>query len=474
VVTITKMKNINDFFKLEHDFFAEKKDNELFKIWPYLRIYFGEQVTLNNTPGENNSKGVVKKGLQYFFYGFKNLFRSYDSIAFISSNQRKKIDGYQVHPFELLPKQDLDKCLFIELPVPTHENIQKLKHKYITSRYFFLLFELIIVKILQLTTKRNTQLFDELNTHFSTKINGHYLENRLNASYLIGKLMFSIWKPKIIYCTVPYTLMGYIKAAKEKKITVVELQHGFVGETHRAYVNRLNFDKSLYPDYFLCWGSYEQEILSSHQCNYLEKERILPVGHFYLDYLKNNEVKQIITKRKKYSAYKVLIAVSLQDPLEHIILPFIIEVAQNRSDCGFLLLPRSKPHDYYKKYNLPNNVILDSSISTYDGIIISDIHTTVWSTTAFEALYFEKPTILINEDNLASNFFESILSSKNGVFYASSQAEFIEYIEIGMNVSLPTVSTFFLELRFIESLSEAIQKIIYTRDLLLQKNKTIP
>jgi hypothetical protein len=462
------MRSIDDFFRFEKNFFQKKGTNKIYEIWPFLRIYFGEQFILDNQPGETNSKMVLKKGLTSFFYGIKNLFKNYEYIAFISSNQRKNIDGYQIHPFELLPKQYLDKCLFIELPVPKHEVKEKIRHKYIISRYFLLFFEMLIIFFLKLTTNKQIKLIDELNNHFSTTINVYYLEIRFKASFLIGKVICKIWNPKVIFCTVPYSLMGYIKAAKEKNIIIIELQHGFVGETHRAYVNQLNFDKNLYPDYFFSWGDYEQNILSSNKCNYLEKERIFPVGHFYLDYLKKNEIRQISIKRNKYSTYEVLIAVSLQDPLEHIILPFIIEVAQNRSNVGFLLLPRSKPHEYYKKYNLPNNVISDSSISTYEGIIISDIHTTVRSTTAFEAIYFEKPNILMNDNNQSFNSFGNILGDKNGVFYASSPAEFIEYIEIVMNVSSPLECTFFIEDRFIDSLSEAMIKIINKGDLLQQ------
>lgn len=454
------MRSIKDFFALEKTFLTSCLDFQDRRTWSYLRIFIGEKFILNNIPGEKNQKGVIKRGVQNFFWGFTFLFKRNVNIAFVSSNQRKLMNGKMVHPLDLLPKDELENLLFIELPIETHISKDLLLNKRAISRYLFLAIEGVTLQFLKLFSNRNLKDDKLISEHFNVHIDSQYYANRLQANYITGKVILKWFKPKKIFCLVPYTIMGIVKASKEKNIPVIEFQHGYAGNSHRAYVRNLVGSDEYYPDYFCSWGIYEKDMLSSNTCNYIDKEKVASLGHFYLDYLKSEEGN--ILNRNKHKVYKTnfkyLVAVSLQDPLEDVYIDFISLAAQINNEIAFLMLPRSKPALYYKQFNLPSNVFFDNDISTYEGIILADIHSTIWSTTAFEALFFKKRNVLINPNNLSKNTFGNTLSESTNTQFAESPTKYISYIiEKPQRAGTIDSSNYFFKPNFEQNLKEWIE-----------------
>lgn len=424
------MRSIKDFFDLEKNFLTSYPSFQDRLNWPYLRIFIGEKFILNNKPGERNQKGALIRGFKNFFWGFKYLFKRNVNIAFVSSNQRKLMNGKMIHPLDLLPKDELENLLFIELPIETHPSKDLLLNKRVISRYLFLAIEGLVLQIFKLFSNRNLKEDKLISEHFKVNIDSQYYTNRLQANYIAGKIILKWFKPQKVLCLVPYTIMGIVKASKEMNIPVIEFQHGYAGNSHRAYVRNLGGSDEFYPDYFCSWGIYEKDMLSSNACNYIDKEKVVALGHFYLDYLKSEE--DNILNRNNHKVYKTkfkyLVAVSLQDPLENIFIDFIRSAAQINNEVAFLILPRSKSQSYYQQFNLPSNVFVDNEISTYEGIILADIHSTIWSTTAFEALFFKKRNVLINPNNLSKNTFGNTLSESTNTQFAESPEQYVSYI----------------------------------------------
>jgi hypothetical protein len=394
-------------------------------LWAYFRVYYAETLVLKKEAGVKVKRGMVRTLIKDVFYGNPlRIFRKPRFLAFIASDQRKEIDGEFVHPLDLLPKSITQDLLMVELPYNRKSKISKVPSRFVLSAYVLILLETLVGFFIPKRKFTHLFAYDTIELLLGASISRVSQARRFYSCYWLTKIMLKLWnRPEMVFCCAPYPFMGRIVALKEAGIPIIEIQHGCVSSSHRAYNVPRNYGRKFYPDYFLSWGDYEKHFFSNKDNFYLaEGETVLPVGNFYIDYLlKNTSSYKRELIRSSMGNENTLVAVSLQDPLEDYLMPFILEAARYDNSFSFLLLPRAKSHQFYREtYDLPGNVFLEEKINTYQGIIAADFHTTIWSTTAIEAVVLGKTNVLVDLNGMATGVIGELLDKDRNTFYAET------------------------------------------------------
>jgi hypothetical protein len=386
----------------------EKYKNILENIeeWVYLRVALGHKLKNCNEKvvlKENKNSKLKKllnnfKKLKNIFYGFKNWFGKYDYICFSDSGERKVIDNiYKDKISDDIIDRMNSNILLIELPNSTHYKNTYTKH--IVSQSLLDIITFIYKKIF---LKFNIENKDIDNILIKEEISFDYknIIRKIKAEIKIYKILFSVYKPKAIFINCAYCRFGVVKAARDEGIDVIELQHGVITNSHYGYVSNIKVDNNYLPTKLLSFGLNEINME-----NLLIKE-IIPIGSYYLNYLKVN-FKPDKKLKSKIDNYKYVIGVSLQDQDWEYngVLSFINNVASKNKEILYIIIPRKRRDGIMKS----ENIIVYEKLNCYDIILHCNIHVTLYSSCALEAPTLGIPNILININNFASLYYDKIL-----------------------------------------------------------------
>ncbi len=377
------------------------------QLWPYLRVYlsysiFGKEKT-------NANKKVIGNAVKNLFYGFSNYFKKVDYIIFSNTEQRKLINNKYYDRFDFLP-DNYKKNLFFELTTNSFYKRNQIPTKNIVSKIPLYFLSKVIERFVSLNSIKNKEIIDTIIKDNNFELDVDSLLRNYISHYKVAKLLIKIYKPKALVLITSYTNYPYIHAFKEKGVKVIEFQHGLINENHLAYNFKSNSDRKMFPDYLFTFGEFEKEIFNKNN-NFIQKDNVLPIGHFYIDLLKKNFIKNIDLSNK-LSKYKCSVAVTLQPTYEKKLIDFIESIAAIYSDIAFVIVPREKSELTFQN----NNVITYSVLNCYEIILNCDIHSTIYSSCAVEAIGLNKPNILINIDNKSMEHLGFILlEEKNKV-----------------------------------------------------------
>lgn len=446
-----KIKEIEDRYPVE-----EIEINGL-KGWPYLRTYFAAKYVYGREPIKASGRvfGVV---LRSFFYGFWNWFGRYDYIVMTSSTQRRDIDGQYVERCDTVDER-LGKVLFIELPSPKHYPRRAIPTPHPVSKIPLYLLVLLYSKLLSKSSIRGHEVFNKIKEETGVVMSMDAFLLKFYAQYKIGKLLVKIYKPKALFLTVTYTNIGYIRAFKEAGVKVVELQHGLIAKEHTDYNVYKDIDSRCYPDYLLTFGEYERSIFGNHNF-YISNDRVLPIGHFYLDYIDNLNF-QDTQFQGLVSSYKRVIAVTSQNNLEDQLLQFLFEACQLLPETAFIFVHR-RTREYYDRYDFPRNLIFADWLNCYQVMVLADLHTTMYSTCAIESLALGKANVLINIEGMARACFEEQLGDESLTKFVDSPAEFADILNTWQLKSREEIKSQnqFIKSHYKENLDRALHTIL--------------
>ena len=401
------------------------------QFWPFFRVFFFDAQFVQG--GTQTSFSLIQKigFLLSSFYGFFKWFGKADYIVFSNSDQRKEIEGTFIDKSADYVNLKLPNTLHIELPVFKHFQHSKLKYKRVVSHLPLRFAEVIYTKLfLKNVNVEGLEIIEKLNQEFTLNISGTDIAKRFLAQYWVMKTVLKFKKPKAVFMAVPYMKMGYVFAAQESGISVIEMQHGSINKSHFGYTNYKNFDKNLFPKYLLAYGEGTKDVFTDGNITY-PQENVLPVGHYYLHLIGQSEGKDS-SLSKKLAKFELSISVSLQDDsIGSQITSILKEIAIKRPNWSFVFVPRKTLQSEYEKMNLPPNILFAPQLNVYEVMAVCDIHTTVFSTCALEAPTLGKPNVLINIGNKSKEYYASILSDKRVTRFADSAEEFIAEIEKG-------------------------------------------
>ena len=123
---------------------------------------------------------------------------------------------------------------------------------------------------------------------------------------------------------------------------------------------------------------------------------------------------------------------------------------------------RTTPQDYIECYpELKTFTFTD--LSFYEVIAECDIHMTVYSTTAIEALSLGKPNILVNIDNLSVEHFGTVLGNNPFTSIVNSPEELIDVI-LNLNRVEPSVvkesNAYNVKLNYKKNVNDFLNRIL--------------
>lgn len=420
-----------DFKKIETEYNVESIKYKELLLWPILRIYIASNLFLNKNRVTVNKRNILSFILN-FFRGLHNLFIFNNGyLAFSDTDRRVLIDNKY---FDRLvdPIGENLKLLILETPLYSHYPKEKCVSKYLTSRLpFFLIEDLLSYFII--CRIENENLLKHILSESNVNINYKKIVKRVIAQKILMNLFFKVKKIKGVFVVVSYTKTGIVLACKQNNIPVIELQHGVINDFHYAYNVYKNFESKYFPDYILTYGELELNVLCRKD-NYFIKDskNVIPVGNFLIDYYRNAQLASSEFENKT-EYYDYTISITGQVAFDHLLVPFIIEVANKLNRVAFIFIPRGDNIFIKNNINFPPNIIFINSLNTYDIIRRSRIHCTVTSTCSIESLCLGVPNIFINIDGWSKKYYNK-LEGQPFNHFADSPDEFV-----GIVNSLPLV-----------------------------------
>ena len=399
-----------------------KKFGETFEIYPWLKVRLFHKNLMGNDVLISKSKSVLISQIKSLTYGFFNVFRKYDAWIFTNSSERTLIEGkYQDKLFDYIGNENGIKTLVIELRLFHQYKRSQVASNYVISKSIFVLFEEIYSKFfLKNTIIENEDLILEIEKALDCKVNTQEIIKKNLAQYRLMKFWLSILpNPKNVFLTVHYSNFGYIQAFKERGIKVCEMQHGLIGEGHYAYLYEKALNPIQFPDEICVFGENESNFFKVKTLIPIKK--VTPVGSFVLDHFYSKSIQNEQINK---------ICVSLQDgDYGEKLLQFLLqanELLENKP-LFIIQLRRTSEAFYREKFEFPDNFQF-STQTIYECISQTDLHLTIFSTTAIEALSIGKQNVLVNIEGNSLEFFGGQLLENEYTFFVNNIEEFCETI----------------------------------------------
>lgn len=319
-------------------------------------------------------------------------------MFFENTNKRILINNkyYDIYFDAWADKLGRDKGLFVEFASDLHYERDKVYSKNIMSDLPFKLAS-FVVSIFVFPTIENVDVLNEIQEQYDIKFNLRKELKRQLGEYYIYRFLFRFINPQAVFVLSSFSKVSIVMAAKSRKISVYEAQHGFIGESHPFYHVSKRFDES-YPDWLFSFGNYEMD---NNENFIFRRNQIVPIGGLQLEYLKSQPAP--IELQKIRENYRQIFCITLQALKEDEIIGATLDYAQKNPDVLFFLCPKDRSISY--STFLENKNYLVSEYPIYDILKISDYNLTIFSTTAVEGETMGAKTVFYNADNLSKRYF---------------------------------------------------------------------
>ena len=207
-------------------------------------------------------------------------------------------------------------------------------------------------------------------------------------------------RPKSILMICHYHKEGLIFAAKKFGINVIEYQHGLIAKSDIFYnfpieIKEIKKD-CLFPNEIRTYGKYWSNVLLNG--NFLNKEKIKVVKYFfnlhtYISKKDKKDLKSFVNNRK-------IILVTTQTYLSENFIMYIDSLVEvlDKEYCIVIKPHPNEKIEFYNKY-LKNCDVLISNVSTEFLLNVANLHVTIYSSTAFDALRYNISTFFIYCEN---------------------------------------------------------------------------
>lgn len=449
-------------------------------IYPVIKqnIFVYELSDIKDSIGTAHAQNIISKGFQSLKWFFKiNHDSELDIIMFDSADSRRKNSKgiyssiYTDVIWELFPEK---KLLTYERPGSTVNHFNDIPDIKIYYPDFNIL-KFALQSYLKTTNNldENKELQKLLNLLSIDASIIPFIEKKIHRFFLFREYFIRFLKKKkpkcvLIVCGYTYYAMALSSACKRLGIPTAELQHGFIRENHPGYIYKNIIDRELFPDYFLSFGEYFSNYLQEESILF-DEESIINCGFPTLGKYKNSPVNLDKELLKNQPGKKILLVTS-QWSIREKLKPYIAKVLNMLPD-DYLVVYKTHPAevntaDYYKELtNQPNFILIDNpKISSLDLMKVSDVHSTVYSTSFMEALYFDLPNIFINVDEYSYTIKKFV--DDESCYFSPNPESFVKTLQsIDQNISsiksrIKTVSNKFYKSDPESNLKSAIEFLI--------------
>jgi hypothetical protein len=399
--------------------------DKVFQVYPWVKSRIFHEMMTGKEVLQEKDGNVLWLQITSLFYGWWNFFRRYDVWVFTSSAERRQLgDVYFDKLFDFAGNELSLKTWILELRLFQVYPFRKIASKYASSRSLLMLPEEVYARLfLRKVHIENAAVLQEIQQELGTHVDVHAVVRKYLAQYAMMRFLLKLRpNPKLVCLSVSYTNFGYIRAFREKGIPVVEFQHGLISEEHYAYNYRMPLDAIQFPDYLASIGQFEQAVFANG--NTFPLKQVFPVGSYILDHYQ-------AAKPERAGNPVHSIAVSLQDGAENLaILPLLIAAAKALPEVQFYLKPRRTSVAFYlEQYEFPVNIHFEETKNIYALMAACDVHTTIYSTCAVEALSLGVPNILFDHLGLAKSQLGSQLSENPFTYFAQDPADFVSFVK---------------------------------------------
>ena len=411
---------ISEIEEIEYVYDTKKIIYDGVNIWPYIRLYMSYNIF---------GKGKIKAdkrnvltAISNLFYGFFNLFKKVDYIFFTDTADRKLIKDKYYDRIDFLSSKYKKKLVF-ELTTNRFYPLNEIPTKNITSKIPLYLLAKIIKLFISTKEVKGIDILVQIKNEKNIDIDFNSLLKDYISQYKLAKLLMKIYKPKAFILAPSYTNMPFVSAFKKEGVTVLEFQHGIIIKSHLAYNHKQNLDRFLFPDYLLSYGEFEKTIFDNNN-NFINSDNVLPIGHFYIDYIRNKFVADKFFKQKTQD-YKYKIAVTLQDTYDKKLMDFVNNAARKFTEIVFVIIPRSNMNIEL----VEKNTLVYSELNCYEAVLNCDYHCTIYSSCAIESLGLYKPNILINIDGRSIEHLGFLLEEKVNNILINTLDDFSDFVD---------------------------------------------
>ena len=241
--------------------------------------------------------------------------------------------------------------------------------------------------------------------------------------------IFNLWldkvQPKGVFINCGYSLFhqALIYSCNKKNIHTAELQHGLISEGHTQYSINQDIGQDAMPNHLLTFSNYYTQFIND---NFINPCNIYEIGHFYRERkIKNKSVaceKMVADLRKKY---KKIVLVSSQDIIEKKLINSVQKIASKRPEYLFIFKPRRLSNTNIQA----ENILVDQKYSIYDFLNLIDCNLSCFSTNVLESLSSKTIGVLMDYNNLASQYFSQIKRDCKGIFICKNNEEAIQALD---------------------------------------------
>ncbi len=413
---------IQEIESLAVDEISVNKFGHRFQVYPILKSrWFHKAIMDKEVMKEKNIKELFSQ-ITSIFYGFFNFFRRYDIWVFSNSSERVLLNGkYEDKLFDYIAQDKRFKSLIIEQRLFQKYKRSKVATKHVVSKSLLMLIEEVIILLLKKRYKiQNESILHAVESKIGVTINYDVLIRKHLAQYLLMRFILRcVPKPKIVFLSVSYAHFGYIRAFKERGIKVVEMQHGMIGKGHDAYYYTIELDPIQFPDEIMVLGEDDKQHIQNDSKFPVKKIHV--VGSYIVDFY-------LDTVEKRTDELQS-ISVALQDGnLSLELIDFILECdMETDSKFQWIIKTRRTSEDEYRKiYRFPPNITF-STKGIYETIAANDVHLTIFSTTALEAVSLGRTTILLDNKGKASHYLGNSLGDNPNVSFLKNANDFVQF-----------------------------------------------
>ncbi|GKU26922.1 hypothetical protein CFB3_36800 [Clostridium folliculivorans] len=410
--------------------------NEL-RVWQILRWHYAnsyENMVINGGGSSTNSNVVDSKYTRALskvsnsIWNIHKYFSNYPYIIFTDRLEERTIDSKVsdkiAHGF--IKEFGSESLICLNCIDSKHKNNSEYYHKnYISTSLFDIkkVTKKVDVKIDQCS------ILDEIERSYGVRVDYISIINNFFKYVEVFDDFLKTKQCKAVFVNCYYNLMhqALIFSAHKNNIKVVEFQHGIINSNHYAYNIFKPIGKDVFSDYIFVFGDYVKDIISN---NYIESNNIYSIGNYYIedvirDSKENDKVIRYFSKIR--NEYRKIVVVTSQITIEEKLIDFIKTAAASDNEILYMFIPRYFNKDF-SKYNFPQNVIIEENIDFYHSVGYCDLHLTVYSTCAIEALSFGTPNILINIDNLSEDNLRDLLTESEYTRYVNEPYELVKAI----------------------------------------------
>jgi hypothetical protein len=259
-----------------------------------------------------------------------------------------------------------------------------------------------------------------------------YLKRFIAASNIYRKL-FHLVGPEVVL-TGCYTYFSQIYAAKSNAISTVEYQHGMINDKHRGYKTLVQYDGIFTADRLFAFGS--KSIFNLDESIY-KKTQICLVGYSYFELLSTGFFDPLKISK---SGHDQVVCVPVDEIVENETVSLIVSVAPLVKNVLFLINPRTRLSN--SSLNAVKQLTNVKYTLTSFQLLVQqcDYTLTIFSTCAFESVYFGVPNLLYNYKGYAKKTFRNILDERSS-YYFDREDELVGFFRSPVHFDLTAVKT---------------------------------